>query len=150
MIPLQYSHTMIEQLIIGSILMVLTIVTHSGFIGFSASFTDKHSQWFKQGHPAIKNTIAISIVVLWLLFSITTCTWLWAATYIILGTFNTIEPAVYFSLVTMTTLGFGDITLDAQWRVLSGLTAVNGLLLFGLTTAFLVEFIFQIRKARNS
>ena len=140
---------MIEQLIIGSFLMIFTIIIHAVFIGFAASFADKNSQWFRQGSSMIKTMIAITIVVLWMLSSITICTWIWAGTFVFLGVFTQIEPAVYFSLVTMTTLGYGDITLNSQWRVLSGLTAVNGLLLFGLTTAFLVEFIFQIRKAQK-
>ena len=43
----------------------------------------------------------------------------------------------YFSFVTMTTLGYGDITLNSDWRILSGLEAIDGILLIGWTTAFL-------------
>ncbi len=139
----------IEQLFIGSVLMILTIIIHAVFIGFAASFADQNREWFLKGSSSLNTMIAITSVVLWMLSSITICTWIWAGTFFFLGVFNQIEPAVYFSLVTMTTLGYGDITLDPQWRVLSGLTAVNGLLLFGLTTAFLVEFIFQIRKVQK-
>lgn len=141
---------MIEQLTIGSTLMITTILIHAVFIGFAASYADRKSYWFRRGSYTFKTMIAITAVVLLMLLSITICTWLWAGIFIWLDVFTEIEPAVYFSLVTMTTLGYGDITLDQQWRVLSGLTAVNGLLLFGLTTAFLVEFIFQIRKANKS
>ena len=45
------------------------------------------------------------------------------------------EQAVYFSLVTFTTLGYGDITLDAPWRILTGIEALNGVLLLGWSTA---------------
>lgn len=129
--------------------MIFTIIIHSTFIGFATSFTDKYNQWLKQGPHSLKTMLSITVVILWMLTSITICTWIWVGTYIFLGVFNSVEPAVYFSLVTMTTLGFGDITLNPEWRVLSGMTAVNGLLLFGLTTAYLVEFIFQIKKAQN-
>jgi hypothetical protein len=51
--------------------------------------------------------------------------------------------AVYFSVVTFATLGYGDITLvDHEWRVISGIEALNGVLLVGWTTALLFA-VFQ-------
>lgn len=53
------------------------------------------------------------------------------------------EKAVYFSIVTFTTLGYGDITLiDNEWLLLSGIEALNGILLVGWTTALLFV-VFQ-------
>jgi hypothetical protein len=65
-----------------------------------------------------------------------------------LGLFPTMEEAVYFSLVAFTTLGFGDVLLPREWRLLAGLSAANGLLYFGLMTAMLVEAMRSLR-ARN-
>ena len=65
---------------------------------------------------------------------------LWATTYRLLpgNHLDSFEKATYFSMVTFTTLGYGDITLaDHQWRLLSGIEALNGILLVGWTTAFL-------------
>ena len=42
--------------------------------------------------------------------------WIWAAAFIGLGTFEFLEPALYFSVVSFTALGFGDITLSEQRR----------------------------------
>ena len=53
-----------------------------------------------------------------------------------------------FSLVSFTTLGFGDILLDEPYRLLSGMMAADGLILFGLTTAFLIEFIRSLHVAQ--
>lgn len=70
----------------------------------------------------------------------------WALAYLFLvpdNQLDTLERAVYFSIVTFTTLGYGDITLaDHQWRLLSGVEALNGVLLAGWTTAFLFV-VFQ-------
>jgi hypothetical protein len=55
---------------------------------------------------------------------------------------GTFEEAVYFSVVTFTTLGYGDITLaDHQWRLLSGAEALNGVLLVGWSTALLFAVV---------
>ena len=51
------------------------------------------------------------------------------------------ETALYFSFVTFTTLGYGDITLSEGWRLLSGIEALNGLLLVGWTTALLFAIV---------
>ena len=65
----------------------------------------------------------------------------------------TFEQAVYFSFVTFTTLGYGDITLGESWRLLSGIEALNGILLVGWTTAMIfavVQRIWQGLKSNNN
>jgi hypothetical protein len=57
------------------------------------------------------------------------------------GVFPTLEEAVYFSMVSFTTVGYGDVVVDKGWRILSGFVAINGLLAFGIFTAVLIEVI---------
>ena len=64
---------------------------------------------------------------------------LWAITLLKLPAvtqIETFEQALYYSMVTFTTLGYGDITLNPGMRWLSGGEAMNGILLFGWSTAF--------------
>ncbi|ESQ09528.1 MAG: two pore domain potassium channel family protein [Thiohalocapsa sp. PB-PSB1] len=71
---------------------------------------------------------------------------IWALAYVLVlpgDQLASFEQAVYFSVVTFTTLGYGDITLiDHEWRILSGIEALNGILLVGWTTALLFS-VFQ-------
>lgn len=72
---------------------------------------------------------------------------LWAFAFLSLdraGELETFEKAVYFSFVTFTTLGYGDITLSEGWRLLSGIEALNGILLVGWTTAMLFAAVQKI------
>ncbi|MGH1483591.1 MAG: ion channel, partial [Geminicoccales bacterium] len=46
----------------------------------------------------------------------------------------------------LTARGYGDITLNESWRILSALCAANGLLLFGFSTAFLVELMRRLQQ----
>jgi hypothetical protein len=64
---------------------------------------------------------------------------LWAAAYRLAGELQSFEEAVYFSAVTFATIGYGDITLSSDGRLASALEGVNGILLFGWTTAFLFK-----------
>jgi hypothetical protein len=92
-----------------------------------------------------KLVLMIAGVSLWVLGVITAGVWLWAFAYLWIGAFGTLEEAVYFSLVCFTTLGFGDVLLPQDWRILAGMTAANGFLNFGLLTALLIEALRQIR-----
>jgi hypothetical protein len=60
---------------------------------------------------------------------------LWAAALLMVGELATFENAFYFSAQNYTALGYGDLTLSERWRLLGPLEAINGLLLFGLSTA---------------
>jgi hypothetical protein len=66
---------------------------------------------------------------------------LWAALYRGLDAMPTIRTAILFSLNAFTALGHTQLDLPDERRLLSALEALNGLLLFGLTTAFLYEEI---------
>ena len=61
-----------------------------------------------------------------------------------------LEPALYFATVSLTTLGFGDVILSQDVRLLSAIVAANGLVMFGLSTAFLLEFVGQVREEKGS
>jgi hypothetical protein len=75
----------------------------------------------------------------------------WACTYLLVAgnEFDSPEAAVYFSAVTFTTLGYGDITLSSQWRLLSGFEAIGGIVLIGWTTAFLYAVLNRMWSARE-
>ncbi|QPB21262.1 potassium channel family protein [Rhizobium sp. 007] len=67
----------------------------------------------------------------------------WALLYSLLGAFEDFETAVYFSGVTFTSLGYGDVVLDGRIRLLGPLQAANGLMMFGITTALFFSAIQQ-------
>lgn len=79
---------------------------------------------------------------------------LWAGAYLHAGAIEGLEQALYFSIVTYTTLGYGDITLDQEWRLLASFEAANGIIMFGWTTALIVAFVQRLAawytKAKNA
>jgi hypothetical protein len=76
--------------------------------------------------------------------------WVWAAVFIGLYLFETIEPALYFAAATLPTLGYGDIILPISWRLLTGICAANGLLLFGLCAALLFEVFARLHGRKDA
>lgn len=68
----------------------------------------------------------------------------WAMVYIHIGEFEEFTRALYFSVVTSTALGYGDITLSASWQILGAFEAVGGLLLYGASTAVLFQSMLKL------
>jgi hypothetical protein len=60
---------------------------------------------------------------------------IWATLYRMLGQFDDFETALYFSGVTFTSLGYGDLTLPKRLRILSAMEAADGLMMFGVISA---------------
>ena len=66
---------------------------------------------------------------------------MWALLYRALGAFPDLETAAYFSGVTFTTLGYGDLTLPKRIRLIGVLQAANGVMMFGITTSVFVAAV---------
>ena len=74
----------------------------------------------------------------------------WGALFLWLGEFDTLQEAVYHSGVNFATLGYGDIVMSAQWKLLGPLEAVNGALMIGLSGASMLAVLqHHIRKQLN-
>jgi Ion channel len=66
---------------------------------------------------------------------------IWAATYAAVGATPAGSGHVYFAFVNYTTLGYGDVLPTKRWEVLGPMTAMNGILLFGWSTATIFEVL---------
>jgi Ion channel len=65
----------------------------------------------------------------------------WSLSYAIVDAAPADTELIYFAFVNYTTLGYGDITPVARWRLLGPMTAMNGVLLFGWSTAVIFEVL---------
>ena len=135
---------MITQIIFGSTVIAITSVIHTlGLTGLI--FVLK--RWYANGVPeniylGTMRILLFTIIGLVLLH--TAEIWIWAALFVWLEEFETLERALYFSTVTFTTLGYGDIVLNVRWQFLSGFEALNGVILLGISTAFAFAIFRQI------
>jgi hypothetical protein len=68
----------------------------------------------------------------------------WAAAYVFVGAVPDAKSAMLYSLNAMTTYGHESVSLEPHWQMMGALEALNGMLLFGLTTAFLFAMIQEI------
>ena len=62
---------------------------------------------------------------------------IWAAAYVWLGALNSPKDAILYSLDSMTTRGASGLMLEQHWQMMGALEAANGMLLFGISTAYI-------------
>ena|SRR5208283_4710392 len=74
---------------------------------------------------------------------------LWAAVYLWLGALSDGVSAMLYSLSAITSYGHANVFLADRWKLLGAIEAMNGLILFGLTTAFLFSAIEQVAPSKS-
>ncbi len=140
---------MILQIGIGTALIVAsTLIAGAGLMVLEKALKRSLTWLLRPPHES-RMLVLFCAVVLWFLLIVTAAIWLWTAVFLALDLFTTVEAAFYFSIVTFTTLGFGDILLPQNWRLLAGFAAVNGLLMIGLQAAVLFEVLYRARQAQD-
>ena len=71
---------------------------------------------------------------------------IWALLFMVLGEFDAFRDAFYHSAVNFATLGYGDIVMSEERRLLGPLQAINGVLMIGFSTAVLMGTVTDILK----
>jgi voltage-gated potassium channel Kch len=135
---------LLDDMILGVLLTLATSVLHglatAGLITFLRG--DRFIEWFLRTIRARVALIALLVLSLFLVSVFEAG--VWGAVYVKIGAIADFEEALYFSVVTFTTLGYGDITLSEDWRLLGSFQAANGVIVFGWTTALIVAAIQQM------
>jgi hypothetical protein len=75
---------------------------------------------------------------------------LWGALFVWLGEFTELYEAVYHSAVNFASLGYGDIVMQQQWKLLGPLEAINGVLMLGMSAAALMAILQHMVKSQLS
>lgn len=142
--PRRPNEHMIFQLGVGCIMILATTVIH-GFGTLVAVRMLRSHYGKRKGPPStLHDTYSVARLVLWLFLATVVEIWLWAGLFIGLGAIETLEEALYFSTVTFSTLGYGDVVLDSRWRLLASFEAANGLFLFGWSTALVFAVVQRL------
>lgn len=140
---------MILSILIGLFVIGITVLMQGHGTLYWIKRFDRYNA--ESGHDSYrKNSIRLIVstasflIVLHLLQSA-----LWAIVYLVLPgitEFDTFEKALYFSMVTFTTLGYGEITMASDSRILAGLEAINGIILIGWSTAIMFAVFAEVIK----
>jgi Ion channel len=142
---------MLRQLLVGAAVSVCNIAIHALV---AATVVQILSRIARANH-AVRQSMRSTIVMIAMVSVVTVPVLMaahfsevlvWSLTYAIVGAAPAGADPVYFAFVNYTTLGYGDVTPVARWRLLGPITAMNGVLLFGWSTAVIFEVLRRITR----
>ncbi len=140
---------MLIDLLLASAMVMWTVTVHFVGLLLLIRFLNAGGHRFRPHHSLVGQGILVVTVVLGLFAIHTAEIWSYALCYYLVGALSPFETALYFSTVTFTTIGYGDIVMDEKWRVFAAIEGANGLILFGWSTAFLISLMRQLRSLEH-
>jgi hypothetical protein len=126
-------------------LVVLTSVLHVAGLGLIYEHVVRAARGDGERHPlsaALLVRIGATVLLATLLHGLEA--FIWAVTYRLLGALPSMKVASLYSLNAMTTYGHESVFLEHRWELMGALESLNGIVLFGLTTAFLFRLIQKV------
>jgi hypothetical protein len=139
---------MLRQMLVGAAVSGCNIVIHALVMTVVMRVTRTAGAW-QTRHPWLF-LIAVMIAIVSILMTAHVFEVLvWSLAYAIVNAAPDNADLVYFAFVNYTTLGYGDITPLASWRLLGPMTAMNGVLLFGWSTAVIFEVLRRAMMKRD-
>jgi Ion channel len=135
---------MILPLVVGTCVLLVSLLAYGVVTAFLAQVVVRLIRHGYAGVVFWKNVAIMTIVTLATAAMHLTQIGVWAVVLLGCGEISTFEQAFYASAENYTALGYGDVILSGQWRLLGPLEAINGLLLFGLSTAVLFAVLSHL------
>ena len=132
----------------GVLIICLNVILQSTVTVYSLKYLHKFN--LKKQRLTFSEVLwqmAISVSFLTLLHG-AQCT-IWAATFYFnpnIDNLYSFQEAIYFSLITFTTVGYGDVVIDSEWKIMAGLEAINGIMMVGWSTALMFSYLQIILK----
>jgi hypothetical protein len=138
-----------KNLAFGAGMMCLTVAVHFLGLLLLTRLLRRSRPHFHANDSLLGQGALIVSVVLGLVGIHTVEIWLYAIAFIAVGALHGLEPALYFSTTSFSSLGYGDIVLSESWRLASAIEGVNGLLLIAWSTAFLFSVTTRLRTLEH-
>ena len=133
------------QFLIGLVASVINIMIHAlvtvGAVGIARFAGLRHRERPRLHLMAVMVGTATTLMV-----AHTLEVFVWVLAYGLVGAAPADSDLLYFAFVNYTTLGYGDITPVQAWRLTGPMTAMNGILMFGWSTAVLFEVLRKTLK----
>lgn len=143
---------MLQIVLVGILVVACNVVLQAlSTLYFLRIFIPQYKCWRKKNDFLSSFVMLVFLVMFFTLLHGGQCT-LWAAVYYLnpqISSLSSFSESIYFSLITFTTIGYGDVVIDSEWRILSGLEAINGIMLVGWSTVMVFSFLQVIYKNGN-
>jgi len=134
---------MLTEWILAAAMAILTAFVHLLCLGILVRILRFREHLFRR--LRIMPQLLLFAGVLGIIVVHTLEIWLYALLYVRLHAFGQLEQALYFSIVTYSTLGYGDVLMPHAWRILGATEGPVGVIMLGWSTAFLISLLSQTK-----
>jgi Ion channel len=138
----------LTQLLFGGIVSLGNIAVHAIVMTPLVATVNRAFRW-EHRHPQVWLTVVMIATVSVLMIAHAVEVTLRAAIYALLGVAPPGADVLYFAFVNYATLGYGDVVPVESWRLLGPITSMNGVLLFGWSTAVIFEVLTRAMQQRD-
>ena len=139
----------VTNLMIGLPMMLLCLIVQAAVAFWSVRYYVRQSFVAESPRKFLTGLRPLLVAMLAMLSGNLAQIILWGSLFVWLGEFNEFYEAVYHSAVNFSSLGYGDIVMTRNWKLLGPLEAVNGVLMLGMTAAALMVILQQIMKTQR-
>lgn len=129
---------MVSNLAAGGLLVLVTVLIHSIGLTTMSRMIKGATTRFEPHRHSVKAGAVVVATMLGLFTLHTLEIWAWALAYIWLGALPDLHSALFFSTLSFSTLGAEEISVAPEWRLFGSIEGVNGFLLIGWSTAYLI------------
>jgi len=129
---------MVNQLLVCGAVIVCSITIHA-MVMTLVVYAARTTSAKRAVHPSLRLACVMIVTVLVLMAAHISEVMVWALAYFLVDAAPVGANLVYFAFVNYTTLGYGDVLPVPDWQLLGPMTAMNGVLLFGWSTAVIFE-----------
>jgi len=135
-------------LVVGVCVIATTIIIHALALNATVRFIRRERTLGRAGKHFWVDFPIVVLVISFALAAHLMEMAIWAVLFMVCGEFQVFSTAYYHSAVNYTTLGYGDVLMSPSWRLLGALEAVDGMLLFGVSTAMIFAVIQRLLESR--
>ena len=146
-------NAMFTEIVIAAAIVSVCLVIHGTGILLMAEWLLRRREDLERSPSSRHFAMLIVTLFAGVMFLHIIQTTLWAVFYYTQDLFSDFETSLYFSMVSFTTLGYGDVLLPRKWRLLGVIEGFSGVLLCGVSTAFIfavINAMFQFRLRQRS
>jgi len=142
---------MLVKIAVALCLVFFTTVIQGAFMLTGVRYVEWRVARGGHARSRIFKELLVSMFTAWMFIGMLLEALVWALFYLYnpaITTLPDLEAALYFSVVTFASVGYGDVVITGDWRMLASLEGANGVIIFGWTTALIFYVIQRVYRAR--
>lgn len=138
---------MFRELALSTVMVLTTVAIHGVGLFFLRTWVDSVGRHRPHGAFRLsRKGLMVALVVLGFYVLHGLEIWLYAVVYVLIGAVESLREGVYFSTISYGAIGYTDMHVRPDWKLVGAIEGINGVLMLGWSTAFFVTTMVRIRR----